>query len=58
MFSYTEILEEIYMHSPPGMLDSNGMKICKRKKALYGLKLDMSKWVPTCEPIWLTMGSG
>jgi len=37
-FLHGEISEEIYMDSPPGMTDSIGMKICKLKKALYGLK--------------------
>ena len=37
-FLHGEILEEIYMDSPPGMTDSIGMKVCKLKKALYGLK--------------------
>ena len=37
-FLHGEILKEIYMDSPPGMTDPNGMKVCKLKNALYGLK--------------------
>ena len=43
-FLHGEILEEIYMDSPPGMTDSIGMKVCKLKKALYGLKQSPRVW--------------
>ena len=44
VFLHGEILEEIYMDSPPGMTDSNGMKVCKLKKVLYGLKQFPRAW--------------
>ncbi|CAJ2659174.1 unnamed protein product [Trifolium pratense] len=43
-FLHGEILEEIYMDTPPGMVDSNGSKVCKLKKALYGLKQSPRAW--------------
>jgi len=43
-FLHGEILEEIYMDSPPGMTDSIGMKVCKLKKALYVLKQFPRAW--------------
>jgi len=43
-FLHGEISEEIYMDSPPGMIDSIGMKVCKIKKALYGLKQSPGAW--------------
>ena len=32
------------MDSPPGMTDSNGVKVCKLKKALYRLKQFPRAW--------------
>jgi len=32
------------MDSPPGMTDSIGMKVCKLKKAFYGLKQSPRAW--------------
>ena len=43
-FLHGEILEEIYMDLPPGMIDSNEMKVCKLRKALYGLKQSPRAW--------------
>ncbi|WVZ25126.1 hypothetical protein V8G54_003670 [Vigna mungo] len=43
-FLHGEISEEIYMDSPPGMTDSNEMRVCKLKKALYGLKQSPRAW--------------
>jgi len=43
-FLHGEISEEIYMDSPPGMTNSIGMKVCKLKKVLYGLKQSPRAW--------------
>jgi len=43
-FLHGEILEEIYMDSPPGMTNSIGMKVWKLEKALYGLKQSPRAW--------------
>ena len=43
-FLHGETLEEIYMDSSLGMTDSNGMKVCKLKNALYGLKQSPRAW--------------
>ena len=43
-FLHGKILEEIYVDSPSGMTDSIGMKVCKLKKVLYGLKQSPRAW--------------
>jgi len=43
-FLHGGISEEIYMDTPPGMVDSNGLKVFKLKKALYGLKQSPRAW--------------
>ncbi|WVY98070.1 hypothetical protein V8G54_030221 [Vigna mungo] len=43
-FQHGEISEEIYMDSPPGMTDSIGVKVCKLKNAIYGLKQSPIAW--------------
>lgn len=55
-FLHGEISEEIYMDTPPGMVDSNGLKVCKLKKALYGLKQSPRAWFgvhQVYEDFWL-----
>jgi len=34
------------------------MKILRMKTNIIDIKLELSKWVGTREPTWLTMGSG
>jgi len=44
VFLHGEILEEIYMSFPPDMTDSIGIKVCKLKKVLFGLKQSPRAW--------------
>ena len=43
-FLHGELEEEIYMSIPPGFNESDGNKICRLKKAPYGLKQSPHAW--------------
>ena len=52
-FLHGEMLEETYMDSPPGMTNSIGIKVCKLKKALYGLNQFLRAWFLAIELVTL-----
>ena len=43
-FLHGDLDEEIYMHIPPGFEGNTTNKMCKLKKAMYGLKQSHKAW--------------
>jgi len=39
-FLYGDLQEEVYMEQPPGYVAQGEAKVCRLKKAIYGLKKD------------------
>ena len=38
VFLYGDLLEEVFMEQPPGYVAQEVKRVCKLKKAIYGLK--------------------
>jgi hypothetical protein len=58
-FLHGNLQEEVYMEVPPGMVAAgNGGKVCKLKRALYGLKQSPRAWFDRFRRVVCDMGYG
>jgi hypothetical protein len=59
VFLRGNLQEEVYMEVPPGMVAAaNGGKVCKLKRALYGLKQSPRAWFDRFRSALCDMGYG
>lgn len=47
-FLYGVLLENVYMHQPPGFQECGFTMVCKLQKALYGLKYGIRSFLIVC----------
>ena len=56
VFFHGELEEEIYMSIPPRLSGSDGNKVCRLKKTLYGLKQSPSAWFGRFSKVMIANG--
>jgi hypothetical protein len=55
-FTQGEVLEEIYVEQPTGFKADGGPKVCRLKRALYGLKQSARWWQEKLSRVLQSLG--